>query len=300
MSHPPHTMLAAFAQYLRVELGYSPRTIRAYTDDAAQLIAHLNIEPTPEAMARIGHRDIRAWLSALIGQGITPRSASRKLSSLRTLYRYLTKQGLVSRNPMAHVVAPKAPKRLPVFVDEPAIERLYAWTPSSPSSTFEAHRDLLIISFLYMCGLRRSELVMLNCTDVQLPTRTVKVLGKGGKERLIPMLPELCSLTQGYLDLRAALNPSSSRLFLTSKGNPIYAELVYRVVKAHLSMVTTLDKKSPHVLRHSFATHLLNHGADLNAIKALLGHASLAATQVYTHSSFEKLKQSYKQAHPRA
>ena len=299
MSREPQNLLAAFAQHLQVELGYSPRTIRAYTDDVAQLAEHLAIVPTAEAMARVGHRDIRAWISSLIGQGLSPRSAGRKLSSLRTLYRYLAKQGLVRRSPMDRVAAPKAPKRLPEFVDELAMEQLYDQATPAPS-TFEPLRDLLIISYLYMCGLRRSELVALTCADVQLDARIVKVHGKGGKQRLVPMLPELCALTEAYLGLRASINPSGPQLFLTGKGNPIYAGLVYRVVKAHLSMVTTLDKKSPHVLRHSFATHLLNHGADLNAIKELLGHASLAATQVYTHSSFEKLKRSYKQAHPRA
>ncbi|MBR7067064.1 MAG: tyrosine-type recombinase/integrase [Bacteroidales bacterium] len=292
-------MIAAFAKHLQAELGYSDCTIRAYTDDVQQLFAHLNIEPTAQNVAHITHRQVRGWLSQLIGQGTSARTANRKLSSLRAFFRYLTERGLPHLNPMAKVVAPKASKRLPEVVSEPALDSLYSTAPID-TSTFEGMRDMLIISYLYMCGLRRAELVSLTIADVSLDMRTVKVLGKGNKERIIPMLPELCALTEDYLTLRRTLNSPSDRLFLTAKGNPIYPGLVYRVVHRCLSMVTTIDKRSPHVLRHSFATHLLNHGADLNAIKELLGHASLATTQVYTHSSFEKLKKSYKQAHPRA
>lgn len=292
-------MIAAFAKHLEAELGYSACTIRAYTDDVQQLFVHLNINPTPNEVASITHRQVRAWLAALIGQGLSPRSANRKLSSLRKFFRYLTKQGIAHSNPMARVVAPKAGKHLPDTVSESAINNIYSALPID-TATFAGSRDLLIISYLYMCGLRRSELVSLTCADINLSARTLKVLGKGNKERIIPMLPELCALTEDYLNLRKALNPSSQRLILTDKGNPIYPQFVYRVVNRYLSMVTTIDKKSPHVLRHTFATHLLNNGANINAIKELLGHASLETTQVYTHSSFEKLKKSYKQAHPRA
>ena len=292
-------MITAFAKYLQAELGYSACTIRAYTDDVQQFFAHLNVEPTAQSVAHITHRQVRGWLSDMIGQGMSARSANRKLSSLRAFFRYLTERGVSHLNPMAKVAAPKGAKRLPEVVAEPALDNLYSTAPID-TSTFEGMRDLLIISYLYMCGLRRAELVALTCADVRLDTRTVKVLGKGNKERLIPMLPELCELTEDYLALRGTLNSSSDSLFLTDKGNPIYPGLVYRVVHRYLSMVTTIDKRSPHVIRHTFATHMLNNGADLNAIKTILGHSSLASTQVYTHNSIEQLKSIYNQAHPRA
>lgn len=292
-------MVDSFIKYLNVERGYSTHTIRAYSDDVSQFFAYLGQQPTAQVVGSVTHRQIRAWVSSLISQGVTARSVNRKLSSLRTFYKYLQKQGVISVNPLNKVIGPKPAKRLPEFVSEGDMEKIF--DDDLFENTYQGQRNLLIISFLYMCGIRRSELVGLTISSVNLCSCCVKVLGKGNKERIIPMLPELCSLTAEYLELRKSVNFSShNALFLTSKGEPIYPELVYRVVKHYLSMVTTLDKKSPHVLRHSFATHLLNHGADLNAIKELLGHANLSATQVYTHSTFEKLRRNYNQAHPRA
>lgn len=292
-------MVDSFLQYLNAERGYSQHTMRAYCDDVAQFFAFFGEEPTPHSVCKVTHRHVRAWLSALIAQGITPRSANRKLSSLRAFYRFLSKQDIVTTNPLSKVVAPKQSKRLPEFVPEPEMEKIYS--EDLFDSSFVGQRNLLIVSFLYMSGIRRAELVGLTTGSINLKSSNLKVLGKGNKERIIPMLPELVSITEQYLKLRDEIDMSSQKaLFLTSKGEPIYPELVNRVVRQYLSLVTTLDKKSPHVLRHSFATHLLNHGADLNAIKELLGHANLSATQVYTHSTFEKLKRNYNQAHPRA
>lgn len=292
-------MVDSFKKYLLVERSYSPHTIRSYTDDVNQFFEYIGQQATSESVCKVNHRQIRAWISSLISSGVSARSANRKLSSLRAFFLFLQRQGKVKTNPLAKVVAPKSSKRLPEFVSEADIDKIY--NEDIFENTFEGQRNLLILSFLYMCGIRRSELVGLTMSSLNLINNCVKVLGKGNKERIIPILPELRSLIDDYLKLRDSINKSSEKaLFLTSKGKPIYPEIVYRIVKHYLSMVTTLDKKSPHVLRHSFATHLLNHGADLNAIKELLGHASLSATQVYTHSTFEKLKRNYNQAHPRA
>ena len=294
-----YIMVNSFSKYLAVERSYSPRTIRSYTDDVTQFFDYFGQPPTAEIVGTVNHRQIRAWISSLISQSVSTRSVNRKLSSLRAFYRYLLKQGVVKANPLARVSAPKNTKRLPEFVSEPDMDKMYQ--QALFDGTYEGQRNLLIISFLYMSGIRRSELVGLTVSAINLNVGTIKVLGKGNKERIIPMLPELSSLAKQYLKLRDKINISSQNaLFLTPKGKPIYPEIVYRVVKHYLSMVTTLDKKSPHVLRHTFATHLLNHGADINAIKELLGHASLASTQVYTHNTFEKLRRNYNQAHPRA
>ncbi|MEW5846161.1 MAG: tyrosine-type recombinase/integrase [Bacteroidota bacterium] len=292
-------MLASFLKYLDIEKGYSSHTIRSYGDDLHAFFSFVGLDPANnESYANISHRAIRAWMSSLISQGVSTRSVNRKLSSLRTFFKYLLRQGIIANNPMKRVVSPKTSKRLPEFVPETDMAKLN--TDDLFGDDFEGLRNRLIISMFYFTGMRLSELVGLTLQSVDVQAMTIKVLGKGSKERIIPIHPELKELIMEYLNERTEKFSNSVSFFVTSKGKPVYPKLVYRVVNYYLTLITPLQKRSPHVLRHSFATHLLNKGADLNAIKELLGHSSLLATQVYTHSTFEKLKNNYNQAHPRA
>ena len=293
-------MLASFLKYIKVEKGYSAHTVRSYGDDVKQFFSFCGLDPEMDQADKITHRQVRYWLSSIISQGFTPRSANRKLSSLRTFFRYLQREGAIKINPLTRIIPPKSGKRLPSFVGENEMKELLE--TERFTDDFTGVRDQLILELFYFTGMRLSELVGLTIDKIDFSSQTIKVLGKGNKERILPMHPELSKLISEYLIVRdeIELNKFEKTLFLTEKGKPIYSKLVYRIVRANLLNVTTLEKKSPHVLRHTFATHLLNHGAELNAIKDLLGHANLSATQIYTHSSFEKLKKTYKQAHPRA
>jgi len=293
-------MLASFIKYLKVEKGYSAHTIRSYGDDVKQFFEFCGYDPEKDQFNGITHRQVRYWLSSLLSQGYTTRSANRKLSSLRTFFKYLLREGIVKSNPLCRIIPPKSGKRLPSFLGENEMNKVI--NKDRYETDYSGVRDRLIIVLFYFTGIRLSELVGLTLDKVDFSSQSIKVLGKGNKERIIPMHPELTKLISEYLEVRETLelNKSEKSLFLTDKGKPIYPRMVYRIVKSNLSEVTTLEKKSPHVLRHTFATHLLNQGAELNAIKDLLGHANLSATQIYTHSSFEKLKKVYKQAHPRA
>ena len=292
-------MLASFLKYLEIERGYSAYTLRSYGDDARQFMLFCGFDPEMADYTSITHRHIRAWVSHLISQGITPRSANRKLSSLRSFFKFLIREGTVKTNPLSKVVSPKVSKRLPEFVPESDMQKFEPEVLFD--SSYEGQRNILMISLFYMTGMRLSELVALKTDSISLASDSVKVIGKGSKERLIPIHPDLKPIINKYNEVRTDVDINNSKsYFLTVKGEPVYPKLVYRVVKHYLSMITPLQKRSPHVLRHTFATHLLNHGADLNAIKELLGHANLSATQVYTHSTFEKLKRNYNQAHPRA
>ncbi len=292
-------MLASFLKYLEIERGYSAYTLRSYGDDVRQFVLFCVLDPEKADYSLITHRHVRAWVSNMISQGVTPRSANRKLSSLRSFFKFLIREGVVKTNPLGKVVSPKISKRLPEFVPESDMNKLEPEVLFDNS--FEGKRNLLIISLFYMTGMRSSELVGLKTDSLSFASDSIRVVGKGNKERLIPLHPDLKPIINKYNDVRKEVDINNSQsYFLTKKGEPVYPKLVYRVVKHYLSMITPLQKCSPHVLRHTFATHLLNQGADLNAIKELLGHANLSATQVYTHSTFEKLKRNYNQAHPRA
>ena len=234
-----------------------------------------------------------------MNEGSVSRTVNRKISTLKSFYRFLHREGLIEANPTDHVIMPKMAKKLPEFVQEKEINFLL--DGQFFGADFEGVRDRAILTFFYSSGIRLSELVGLRFGDVNLDTQIVKVTGKRNKDRLIPFPVEMSQILRVYIQMRNTLFPDAGNiLFLTNNGDPVYSKLIYRVVNKHLSLVTTIDKRSPHILRHSYATHLLNRGADLNAIKELLGHANLAATQVYTHTSFEQLKKVYKQAHPRA
>ncbi|MCF8297292.1 MAG: tyrosine-type recombinase/integrase, partial [Saprospiraceae bacterium] len=235
-----------------------------------------------------------------INSGISPRSTNRKISTLKSFYKYLIKESLVKKNPLLKVSYLKVSKKLPVFVDSEKMSLLF--DEDYDSDDFRSLRDRLLIEILYATGIRVSEIVNLKTNNFDFSKNTLKVLGKRNKERIIPFTGNLQNLIKKYIDLKGATlkeDITSEYFFLTEKGKKIYQKLVYRVVNYYLSNVTTLSKKSPHILRHTFATHLLNNGAELNAIKELLGHSNLAATQVYTHNTIEKLKTIHKQAHPK-
>jgi integrase/recombinase XerC len=288
-----------FLQYIRYIRHYSPYTVLSYQKDLEQFFLFNSFDAEQEEDL-IDSRMIRNWMVHLVDEGNSPRTVNRKISSLKSYFRYLQKEGLMKGNPTLRVLTPKISKKLPVFVNEDQMDHLLERIDFGEDYT--GFRNRIIIETFYNTGMRLSELVNVKVTDLDFLQQTVKVLGKRNKERIIPIDREFGATLQRYLSLRAVTFPGSEdgHLFLTASGQKVYSRLVYRVVHGFLTLVTTADKKSPHVLRHTFATHMLNKGADLNAIKELLGHANLSATEVYTHNTFEKLKSVYKQAHPRA
>lgn len=288
-----------FLQYIQYIKHYSPHTVRSYKKDLEQFFA-FNNAPDDWDESLTDHHQIRSWIIDLMESGHSARSANRKISALKTYFRYLMKEGFIAVNPVNKVLTPKSDKKLPVFVKEVQMDQLLDDTEFGDD--YSGFRNRIIIETFYNTGIRISELVGLKSGDVDLSQQTIRVLGKRNKERILPVSLDFASELEKYVALRTDVFPSKEPIwfFLTDKGDKLYPRLVYRIVKKYLTMVTTLDKKSPHVLRHTFATHMLNKGADLNAIKELLGHANLSATEVYTHNTFEKLKSVYKQAHPRA
>ncbi|GAB4303063.1 MAG: tyrosine recombinase XerC [Marinilabiliales bacterium] len=293
-------LVKGFLDYLQFEKRYSPLTIISYKNDLHQFESFCKEQLSETNLLNISNKDIRLWVVSLVESGITPISIKRKVSSIKSFYKYLLKEGFTEINPTSKLVLPKTEKKLPEFIDDKEINLLL--DQYEFGENFEGIRNKLIIEFLYSFGIRRAELIELTDNNVNLTDLTIKVTGKRNKQRIIPFSNTLIDDIKKYLSVRQAENIvcQENYFFLTKKGNKIYGNLVYRIVKKYLQLVTTLEKKSPHVLRHTFATHMLNNGADLNAIKELLGHANLSATQVYTHNTFEKLKLIYKQAHPRA
>lgn len=292
--------IEGFIHYLQYEKRYSAHTITAYKIDLDQFLRFIELQFDFKDLGTASHVHIRSWMVHMVEEGIGPKSINRKLSSLRSLYRYYQKKGKIEHSPLQKIVSPKNPKRLPVYLAKKQIDQLFDLMQQDDS--FEEHRDTLILAIFYQTGIRRSELINLKLADIDLRNKMIKVLGKGNKERMIPITVDLSFRIQSYLAKRAEIESSSSveELFVTLKGKKLYPKLVYNIVKEKLNLVTTLEKKSPHILRHSFATHLTDNGADLNAIKSLLGHANLSATQIYTHNSISKLKESYTRAHPSA
>ena len=290
----------SFLQYLQIEKRYSPHTIRSYQNDLDQFFSYLSVNDMPSHPGEITAHHIRAWIVSLMDSGIKPVSVHRKISCLRVFFRFLRKEDIIKGDPLEKVVLPKRKKSLPVFVSEQALDNLL--DSNDFGSDFAGIRNRTIIEMLYLTGMRRAELIGLRLQDVDLRGGLVKVTGKRNKQRIIPLTKEFTVRLDEYLKMRNenGAGDGSEWFFITDKGNKLYDKYVYNTVTGYLSMVTTIEKKSPHILRHTFATHMLNHGADLNVIKEFLGHASLSATQVYTHNTFEKLKKIYKQAHPRA
>lgn len=285
----------SFLDYLAKVKHYSGHTVISYKNDLEQFFEFCEL---PEGHIP-DHQKIRNWIISLMNNDLSARTVNRKISSLKSFYRYLIREGIIEFNPVKKVIMPKTDKKLPVFVNEASMDILL--DDVSFNNDFEGIRNRLIIEMLYYTGIRVSELVELKCSNINLYENTLKVVGKRNKERIIPILPELVSSIRSYYSNRSDIqNIDHDYFYVTPKGKKLYSRLVYRVVNQFLSLVTTIDKKSPHVLRHTFATHMLNKGADLNAIKEILGHANLSATEIYTHNTFEKLKKVYKQAHPRA
>jgi integrase/recombinase XerC len=294
-------VLERFILYIQYEKRYSPHTVSAYRSDLDQFFKFLeNPEDPITDPAQITYHHIRNWMVQLMSE-MTARSVNRKIATLRKYFKFLLREGLVSSNPTSKVQSPKNVKHLPVVVED---AKLSAMLNDSKifSDDFEGQRDKLVIETLFGTGIRLAELVTLKEQDVNIYENTIKVLGKRNKERIVPINHELKLLLGKYLDLKKNQNfhNISLTLIVTNKGAEAYPKFIYLIVQKYLSYISTQDKKSPHVLRHTFATSLLNRGADLNAIKELLGHANLSATQVYTHNSVERLKSIYKQAHPKA
>jgi len=295
-----------YIDYLQFEKRYSAHTILAYRTDlddfSGFLLTHYNLTD----LLWVDHTLIRSWLISLIDKGITTRSVNRKLSTLKSFYRFCLRQGLLATNPMLKVVAPRISKQLPVFLTRDNLEDLLKNV--SFDESYEGSRDKMILTLFYATGIRRAELVQAKITDMDLEKGTLRVMGKRSKERILPMGDQVIDQLNKYLNCRtrflsekkSANGNNTASLFVTSKGRPVYPKLVYTLVHKYLSLISSNSKLSPHILRHTFATHMLDDGADLNAIKEILGHSSLAATQVYTHNTIEKLKTIYKQAHPRA
>jgi integrase/recombinase XerC len=293
--------LERFIQYIKFEKRYSPHTVSAYQSDLNQFFKFLNHpDQTVTHPKEISYQHIRNWMVHLMSD-MTARSVNRKIATLRKYFKFLLREGLITDNPTSKIQSPKNLKHLPVVVEDVKLSAMLN-DGEVFSDDFEGLRDKLIIETLFGTGIRLAELVGLKEQDINIYEGTIKVLGKRNKERLIPVNHELKLLLEKYLDLKKNqnFNNNSVTLIVTNKGSDVYPKFIYLIVQKYLSYISTQDKKSPHVLRHTFATSLLNRGADLNAIKELLGHANLSATQVYTHNSVERLKSIYKQAHPKA
>lgn len=290
----------SFLQYLQIEKRYSLHTVRSYLNDLDQFYNFLSSLGLPEDAVSVNSHDVRAWIVSMLDNDYSTTSVHRKISCLRVFYRYLRKEGVIKNDPLEKVVLPKRKKSLPVFIEEEALTNLL--DNYNFGDGFAGIRNRTIIEFLYLTGMRRSELIGLKDNDVDLTEGSVRVTGKRNKQRIIPLVSPFILRLEEYIKVRNenVATGKNGWFFITDKGNKLYDKYVYNIVNSYLAMVTTIDRKSPHILRHTFATHMLNRGADLNSIKELLGHANLSATQIYTHNTFEKLKKVYKQAHPRA
>jgi len=295
-------MIDSFLKYLQYEKRVSHNTLLAYQNDLTQfsLFIQQNFRETSVEHADYGL--IRAWIVQLVESHIEPPSVNRKIASLRSFYKFLQRQEVIDKDPMLKIKILKTKKKLPSFIKESEINALMDTPKSAFEDTFEGWRNKLILELFYATGMRLSELLMLKENNVDLRNRTIKVLGKRNKERVIPFTASIVSIIEAYRRKRKMVVEKNNHefFFVTNEGNPCYPMMIYRMVKKYLDENTTVDKRSPHILRHTFATHLLNKGAEINAVKDLLGHTSLAATQVYTHNSMEKLKKVFDQAHPKA
>lgn len=289
--------ISQFLKYISLEKRYSVHTVKAYNVDLSQLANYL-LDNYKSSLLDANHEMLRSWLVEMLEFGISAKSVNRKITSVRSFYKFMLKEEMVKFDPSLKLQAVKSSNKLPVFVEEAQMQKLLK--EEAFENDFEGKRDLLILDLFYSTGIRLSELLNIRLNDFSLKNRVLKVLGKRNKERVVPLTTELICSIEKYMPLRENKHDELDFLLITSGGKKMYPSLVYKIVNQRLSTVTSLTKKSPHVLRHTFATHMLNNGADLNSIKELLGHANLSATEVYTHNSIEKLKKVYKQAHPRA
>lgn len=287
-----------FIEYLSFEKKYSSHTIRAYNDDLNSFQTFCKITFDNEELADVNYSQIRSWIVKMINENISNRTVNRKISSLKSFYKFLVKTKQIKESPLLKHQALKVSKRVQVPFSEKEINEVI--DNLNEFDDFESVRNKLIVELLYSTGMRRAELMEIKQSSINFTNSTLKVLGKRNKERYIPLLNSVQQTLKTYLDLRKEIKSDNNNLLITTKGNKIYPTLVYRIINDYFSAVSSKVKKSPHVIRHSFATHLLNEGADLNSVKELLGHSSLASTQIYTHSSLNELKKVYNQAHPRS
>jgi len=293
-------MTESFLKYLQFEKRLSVNTLKAYTNDLDQFSNFIRTNFQESSIERSDHGMIRSWIIQLVESGIGSVSVNRKIATLRAFFKFLLAQNVISKDPMVKVTVLKTSKRLPSFIKESDMTHLLDHVKFEENH--EGQRDKLILELFYATGIRLSELISLKENQVDLRNRTIKVLGKRNKERVIPFSESIVQTIEAYKVARKKELDSKNHgfLFVTGSGDPCYPMMIYRTVKKYLSMHTSSEKINPHILRHTYATHLLNKGAEINAVKDLLGHSSLAATQVYTHNSIEKLKKVFDQAHPKA
>lgn len=293
-------LIHSFLDYLKYEKRYSVHTIISYQTDLTDFFNYLHIQFGETSLKDINHNFIRDWLASLKNKKLTAKSLNRKISTLRSFFKYELRTGAIETSPMNNVISPKISKRLPVFVRENDIKKMVESLNQSTENWKTLNAKMLITIF-YSTGMRLSELIMLKENQIDFSRSQIKVLGKGNKERIIPVSKEVIEAIKEYQKLKKKdFETTDHFLLVTGKGKRMYPKYAYLLVNKFLGHASTLDKKSPHVLRHTFATHLMNNGADLNAVKELLGHSSLASTQVYTHNTIEKLKNVYKKSHPKA
>jgi len=292
-------MINSFLEYLSLEKKYSVHTVTAYKNDLISFRDFLVTEFDQEDLIDVHYNQIRGWIVSLVDLQLSNRTINRKVSSLKSFYKFLQKTHQVQVNPLSKHKALKVEKKIQVPFNALEINQVIKNTTQN-SGGFTSVRNKLIVELLYSTGIRRAELIGIKERDVSISDKTIKVLGKRNKERYVPLLKPVVELLKNYLDLKKEYSKGENELFITEKGNKIYETLVYRIINSYFSEVSTKEKKSPHILRHSFATHLLNEGADINSVKELLGHSSLASTQVYTNSSLDAIKQVYNQAHPKS
>lgn len=287
----------AFLQFIQHEKRYSPNTLLTYEMDLAQFALFAKDRFSQDNIDHVSHIEIRSWMVSLMEQKILARSINRKISTLKSYYKFLMRKTVIVKNPMVKVISPKSAKQLPVFIEQKGMQSLL--TQIEFEDSFDGVRDKLIIEMLYATGMRRSELLNVKDKDIDSYGGQLKVIGKGKKERIIPLDNELLLAIASFQKVKSDNGEPCDYLICNKEGKALTPSKVYTIVKKYLSMITTVNKRSPHVLRHTFATHLLNNGAEINAVKELLGHSNLAATQVYTHNTIEKLKDVYKKAHPK-
>jgi integrase/recombinase XerC len=300
MSAPQNLIIQSFINYLKFEKRYSSHTLISYQTDLSDFFAYLHTQFGETSLKKINHSFVRSWLAGLKDKGLTSKSINRKISSLKSFFKYHLKIGTIEVTPMANVISPKVSKRLPVFVKEADAKNLVEALNQS-TEDWKGLNAKMIITLFYETGMRLNELILLKETQIDFSRSQIKVLGKGNKERIIPVSKSTLAAIKNYQELkRKNFEAAGDFLLVTDKGKKLYSKYAYLLVTYYLGQASTLEKKSPHVLRHTFATHLMNNGADLNAVKELLGHSSLASTQVYTHNTIEKLKDVHKKAHPKA
>ena len=293
-----YPQITPFLHYLKFEKRYSQHTLISYQNDLEQFFQYMISQFDAIPLEQIGASLVKSWLVELSEDKISAKSINRKISTLRSFFKYQLKCGVLTKSPMTTVIAPKVSKRLPMFVDQTDMDNLFQYMQFPDD--WKGRTQRLVILLLYSTGMRLSELIQLKESQADRSASQVKVVGKGNKERIIPVNQELMAQLVSYMQEKPEKQEGIENLFVTEKGRPLNSRNVYQFVKDILGSVTTIQKKSPHILRHSFATHLMNNGADLNAVKELLGHSSLAATQIYTHNTIEKLKEVFKKAHPKA